>query len=108
MDGLCALLSAAHAVNATFQSWGEDGLPVFAKGDHEKAYRQWAVSPEELHLLVTLVWDEDVPPSGGCRAYAHRGLPFGATKAVWAYLDCPKSVRHTPCPLRSAAVSLHG
>ena len=57
IDGLCALLTVAHAVNATFQSWGEDGLPVFAKGDHEKVYRLWAVAPEELHLLVVLaIW----------------------------------------------------
>ena len=92
IDGLCALLAAAHAVNATFESWGEDGLLVFAKGDHEKAYRQWAVSPEELNLLATLVSDDCVPPAGGCQAYAHRGLPFGATKAVWAYTGIAQGV----------------
>ena len=39
-----------------------------------------------------MVWDDDVPPSGGCRAYAHRGLPFGATKAVWAYTGIAQGV----------------
>ena len=35
----------------------EEYKPVWAKGDHEKAYRQWPVHPEDQPLLATLVWD---------------------------------------------------
>ena len=48
--------------------------------------------PRRIPLLVTLVWDDEVPPAGGCRAYAHRDLPFVATKAVWAYTGIAQGV----------------
>ena len=47
MDGLKAFMGAAHAVQMVFKEWDEDGVPTFAKGDHEKAYRQWPVHPED-------------------------------------------------------------
>ena len=37
MHGLETLLAAAHEAREIFSEWGEDGVPVFAKGDHEKA-----------------------------------------------------------------------
>ena len=75
-------MSCAHAVRETFGNSGAPGEPVFAKGDHEKAYRQWPVRPADRALLVTLVWSDDVGPHGGYKAYAHHALPFRALRAV--------------------------
>ena len=77
MHGLGTLLACAF--------WGAEGEPAFSKGDHEKAYRQWPVSPEDYAFLVTLVWSDMVGHSGGFEAYAHRALPFGALAAVIIY-----------------------
>ena len=60
MHGLGTLLACAHMVRKMFSSWGTDGEPVFSKGDHEKAYRQWPVCPEDYALLITLVWSDMV------------------------------------------------
>lgn len=92
MDGLCALLMSAHAVNSTFQSWGEDGLPVFAKGDQEKAYRQWAVSPEELNLLVR----------------PQRSPLWCYQGSLGIHKDCARCLYNSTCPLRSPAICVHG
>jgi len=81
-------------VRKMFSSWGTDGEPVFSKGDHEKAYRQWPVSPEDYALLVTLVWSDMVGHSGGFEAYAHRALPFGALAAVIIYTCISQGVCH--------------
>ena len=94
MHGLGTLLACAHMVRRMFSSWGTDGEPVFSKGDHEKAYRQWPVSPEDYALLVTLVWSDMVGHSGGFEAYAHRALPFGALAAVIIYTCISQGVCH--------------
>ena len=67
---------------------------MFAKGDHEKAYRQWPVHPQDHNLVVTLVWSHDVVTTGGCRAFAHRAQPFGALRAVWVYTGISQGVCH--------------
>ena len=85
MHGLETFLACAHECRVAFADQGTEGEPVFAKGDHEKAYRQWPVFPGDRHLLLTLVWDENLGPHGGFKAYAHRALPFGALRAVWVY-----------------------
>ena len=42
MHGLDTLIQAAHLVQEVFSDWPEEGRqPVFAKGDHEQAYRNW-------------------------------------------------------------------
>ena len=92
MHGLETLLPCAHECRVAFADMGEEGEPVFAKGDHEKAYRQWPVFPGDRHLLVALVWDESLGPNGGFKAYAHRALPFGALRAVWVYTEISQGV----------------
>ncbi len=50
-------------------------MPVWAKGDHEKAYKSWPVHPEGQPLLATPVWDK----ANQCfRVFVHLALPFGA------------------------------
>ena len=78
MHGLETLLSAAHEARVAFADLGQPGEPIFAKGDHEKAYHQRPVHPSDRHLLLTLVWSNNVGPDGGYLAYAHRALPCGA------------------------------
>lgn len=36
----------------------DDYKPVWAKGDHEKAHREWPVHPDDQPLVATLVWDK--------------------------------------------------
>ena len=63
----------------------EDYEPTWAKGDHEKAYRQWPVH----HLVATLGWDK----TQQCfRVYTHLALPFGAVAAVWHYTRITQGV----------------
>jgi hypothetical protein len=97
MAGLVSLLDAASFIAETFSDWGADGVPLIAKGDHAQAYRQWPVHPDDVPLLVCLVWDDSVGHAGGYRAYAHKALPFGAFGAVWGYTRVAASVNH---PLR--------
>ncbi len=95
LHGLDTLIQAAHVVQQVFADWPEqDRQPVFAKGDHEKAYRNWPVHPDEQIYLVSLVWDEAVGPHGGFRAYVHKALPFGALAAVWQYTRISQGVCH--------------
>ena len=65
-----------------FTDHTDEYRPVYAKGDHEKAYRQWPVHPDDHHLVVTLVWHRQRKTF---RAYAHAALPFGAFAAVWQH-----------------------
>ena len=65
--------------------------PTLAKGDHEKAYRQWPVHPEDHPLVVTLVWDK---AKQHFRAYVHLALPFGAVSAVWHYTRISQGMCH--------------
>ncbi len=93
MQNLATLLSCARRVREIFADWGEeDSVPVFAKGDHEKAYRNWPVAEDEQRYLVTLVWDDSVGPNGGFQAFVHRALPFGALAAVWQYTRISQGV----------------
>ena len=92
MHGLGTLLASAHEVREVFSEWEEDGLPVFAKGDHEKAYRQWPVHEDDYNLVVTLVWNDNVGPHGGFEVYAHRALPFGALSSVTIYTTISQGV----------------
>ena len=97
MAGLASLLDAVSFIAENFRDWGDDGVPLIAKGDHAQAYRQWPVHPDDMPLLVCLVWDDSVGHAGGFRAYAHKALPFGAFGAVWGYTRVAASVNH---PLR--------
>ena len=92
MHGLETLLTTAHYVRKKFAGWRASGEPVFAKGDHEKAYRQWPVHPQDHNLVVTLVWSHEVGTTGGCRAFAHRAQPFGALRAVRVYTGISQGV----------------
>ena len=94
MCGLEVLLRSAHLAAELFRVWGDDGQIFIAKGDHEKAYRQWPVHPEHCRYLICLVWDDSVGESGGFKAYAHLALPFGAFGAVWGYTRVSASVVH--------------
>lgn len=47
MHGLGTTLASAHEVREIFSERGEDGVPVFTKGDHEKAYGQWPVHKDD-------------------------------------------------------------
>lgn len=82
---LGTLLASAHAVREVVSEWGDDGLPIFAKGDHEKAYRQCPVHEDDYSLVVTLVWNDIIGPHCGFEVYAHRALPFGALSSVIIY-----------------------
>ena len=97
MAGIASLLDAVAFIAEEFHEWGDDGVPLIAKGDHAQAYRQWPVHPDDIPLLVCLVWDDTVGPEGGFRAFAHKALPFGAFGAVWGYTRVAASVIH---PLR--------
>ncbi len=93
MQNLVLLRRCTEEMRAIFGDWDpEDAAPVYAKGDHEKAYRKWPVCPEEQRYLVSLVWDETVGPNGGFRAFVHRALPFGALAAVWQYTRISQGV----------------
>ena len=94
MAGLASLLDAVAFIAEEFHEWGEDGVPLIAKGDHAQAYRQCPVHPDDIPLLVCLVWDDAVGPAGGFRAFAHKALPFGAFGAVWGYSRVGASVVH--------------
>ena len=94
MAGLPVLLDICQLIAQEFADWKDEGAPVLAKGDHKKAYRQWAVRPEHQCLVVSLVWSEDVGPQGGFLAFAHKALPFGALAAVWGYGRTAGSVCH--------------
>lgn len=93
-NGLETLLTTAHYVRKKFVGWGTAAEPVFAKGDHEKAYRQWPVHPQDHHMVVTLVWSHDVGTTGGYQVFAHRSQPFGALRAVWMYTGISQGVCH--------------
>ena len=86
------LLASAHEVRELLSEWEEDGLPMFAKGDHEKAYRQWPIHADDYNLVVTLVWNDKVGPHRGFEVYAHRALPFGALSSVTIYTTISQGV----------------
>ena len=65
MLGLGTLLASAREVREVFSEWEDDGLPVFAKGDHEKAYRQWPVHKDDYNLVVILMWNDKIGSHGG-------------------------------------------
>ena len=67
--------------------------PVWAKGDHEKAYRNWPVHQEDQPLLATLVWDK----TQQCfRVFVHLALPFrGNSGSMALYKDKPRGLRHS-------------
>ena len=92
VTGLSTLLATTQHVAEMFKDWGTDGEPFIAKGDHKKAYRQWAVRADHRPYVVTLVWSDNVGPNGGFAAYVHRALPFGAFGAVWGYARVADSV----------------
>lgn len=85
MTGLEELMNTAQFIADEFGTWGADGQPVLAKGDHKQAYRQWPVAQEDECLLVILIFDPTIGTRGGFWAFSHRALPFGAFAAVWGY-----------------------
>ena len=63
--------------------------PIWAKGDHEKAYRNWPVHVDDQPLLATLVWEK----AHQCfRVFVHLALPVGAIAAVWHYTRLSQGV----------------
>ena len=70
--------------------------PLCAKGDHEKAYRQWPIHEDDYNLVETLVWNDKVGPHGGFEVYAHRALPFGVLSSVTIYIynHIPRCMPH--------------
>ena len=92
MHGPGTLLASAREVREVFSDWQQDGLPIFAKGDHEKAYRQWPVHEEDYNLVVALVWNDKVGAHGGFQVYAHSALPFGALSFVTIYTTISEAV----------------
>ena len=84
-EPLLVLFALGRTVNAASGD-GAEWKPIIGKGDHRKAYKQWATHAGDASLLIALVWAEPVGPDGGCRAYTNACLPPGAlAAAVWHY-----------------------
>lgn len=82
VDDFCALASACFAAGLTPQFW---------KVDHEAAYRQIPLRPDQRRLAVVVFCD---PVSGERRFWIHRSLPFGALAAVYAYNRPARALVH--------------
>ena len=94
MQGLNTLAGATTYLQILFGPDDVEAHPVYAKGDHDKAYRWWPVHPSQQQYLTSLIWDPTLGPQqqGGYRAYIHRALPFGAVAAVGHYTRISQGV----------------
>ena len=79
LEVLEALVAAARVGMRVFGTC-KGVLPVFASGDHEKAYRQWTACTEDCPRVVALLCDR---VKERFRIYAHAALPLSVFAAVW-------------------------
>ena len=64
---------------------------VFWKRDHDGAYRQILMRPEDFPLAAVVFCH---PDTGQKVFYSHRALPFGATASVYGYNRVARAVVH--------------
>ena len=108
VSGVAAVFYMHSLIASLFGDLGDEGEPVTAKGDHQTAFRQWAIFPDHMPYLVALVWCDSVGPAGGFLAYAHEALPFGALGAVGLRACCTELVLFVAETLRAAPTRVCG
>ena len=97
-DNLTRLQRAALYIHKLWKSTGDGApvpgeelphKPVWAKGDHEKAYRKWPDHPEDQPLLANLV---SCKMHQCFRVFINVALPLGAVTEVWLYTRISQGV----------------
>lgn len=92
MHGLETLLVSAHEARETFSDAGGDGVPIFAKGDHGNAYRQWPVHEDDHNLVVALCGMTMSAHMVGSRCMHTEPCSLGLVVSNHLYHDLPGRV----------------
>ena len=111
MAGFEMLMQCAHTMRKIMGE-SQGYAFVFAKGDHEKAHKQWPLALEDELKIVSFAWDETIAETGGSPFIPIWSSPFGACaahreRAIWTFwrpdgtseiIEETQDVSHTPRP----------